>query len=74
MAAQVHHLGDEATFPGRRRAGQILDQLPSAEPYPLTKPLLTAQLSSGVWGGYRRVDRPSTSSPALGDARFDSRK
>lgn len=55
VAAQVHHPGDEEMFPGRRRAGQILDQLPSAEPYPLTKPLLTAQLSSGVWGGYRRA-------------------
>lgn len=55
VAAQVHHLGDAATFPGLLRANQILNGLPRSQPYPLTKPLLTAQLSSGVWGGYRRA-------------------
>lgn len=54
VAAQVHHLGERASFPGRRRAEQLLDHLPRSMPYPLTKPILTAQLSSGVWGGYRR--------------------
>lgn len=55
VAADVHQCGDEATSAGKRRAKRILDGLPQSDLYPLTKPILTNQLSAGVWGGYRRA-------------------
>lgn len=55
VAAEVYHCNDEATAAGKRRAIRILDALPRPDPYPLTKPILTNQLSAGVWGGYRRA-------------------
>ena len=54
VAAQVWLLGDDATFPGKRRATRLMEEASATGEFSLTVPLLRSQLSSGVWGSYRR--------------------
>lgn len=56
VAAHCHRDGTESVFPGKRTAQLLLDdaELGIHDGYPLDRPILTSQLSSGVWGAYRR--------------------
>lgn len=56
VAAHCHRDGSDSVFPGKRTALSLLEdaELAIIEGYPLGKPILTSQLSSGTWGAYRR--------------------
>lgn len=52
VASQVKHHGvDRTPFAGKRLAAAWLQ---GYEEYPVDKPILKQQLSSGIWGAYRR--------------------
>lgn len=54
VAAQVARFGDKTTFSGKRRAGRIVESARQTGKLQLDVPILTAQLSMGIWGTYRR--------------------
>jgi len=52
VASQVNHHGIDGTpYAGKRLASALLQGF---EEYPVYKPILKRQLSSGIWGAYRR--------------------
>lgn len=53
VGAQVLHHGPDTPFAGKRMASTLLKG--SDESYPLTRPLTSTQIHSGLWGAYRRA-------------------
>jgi hypothetical protein len=51
VAAEALRTNGEGWFPGKRRAWRLVK---GVEEYPVDRPILDQQLSTGVWGAYRR--------------------
>ena len=57
VLAQVNEFGNGATWPGKLRAIRLIDEAASTDRVRLDEPILDNQLSSGLWGAYRRPAR-----------------
>ena len=57
VLAQVNEFGNGATWPGKLRAIRLIDEAANTDRVKLDEPILDNQLSSGLWGAYRRPAR-----------------
>jgi len=57
VLAQVNEFGNGATWPGKLRAIRLIHEAASTDQVRLDEPILDNQLSSGLWGAYRRPAR-----------------